>query len=131
MLAVFWLAAVKYKGKKHTTNIIIENDFLRNRTKQFWTHHYHHHYYCLHQFLFKIKHPISERWNSYMISCFLFHFSMHSMSLSWDMIMQIQISMLGSFQSFLCFLNKKILLQIWIYKKYLKGEIFRKHPTIA
>ena len=35
MLAVFWLAAVKYKGKKHTTDIIIENDFLRNRTKQF------------------------------------------------------------------------------------------------
>ena len=66
-------------------------------------------------------------------------FSIHSMSLSYDMIMQIEISMHVSFQSLLCF-SKKYYYKSGFIKHYLKGEIYvwvdeflfsRKHPTIA
>ena len=53
-----------------------------------------------------------------------FHvFSIHSMSLSYDMIMQIEISMHVSFQSLLCF-SKKYYYKSGFIKHYLKGEIY-------
>lgn len=57
-----------------------------------------------------------------------FHvFSIHSMSLSYDMIMQIEISMHVSFQSLLCF-SKKYYYKSGFIKHYLKGEMSRWIP---
>ena len=58
-------------------------------------------------------------WKMKFIYDFMF-FSIHSMSLSYDMIMQIEISMHVSFQGLLCF-SKKYYYKSGFIKHYLKG----------